>query len=263
MIDIFKSFNTYIYIKLINKVIIKMSVAIAPINFNDFASSKEGSVATSINFADFAVFADIYNDTDEKWTIHSDTKDIIQDCDDALKDYYDAYCSYLVSRKYTPDVIKTYRKNAIIDFYITENKIDGSRRKELDDYYVANIKDTFNKKLDPPPCYFHQVRMEEKNREASEKREIDTDDVAQHYINLKNMYKNVFDLMNNTSHNKSHNYSDNTQSDYEETDSNYDKYTEYYDEYGNAPYNIYDSDYYTENDNYSDGLSDDYDNYDN
>ena len=233
------------------------------INFNDFASSKEGSVATSINFADFAVFADIYNDTDEKWTIHSDTKDIIQDCDDALKDYYDAYCSYLVSRKYTPDVIKTYRKNAIIDFYITENKIDGSRRKELDDYYVANIKDTFNKKLDPPPCYFHQVRMEEKNREASEKREIDTDDVAQHYINLKNMYKNVFDLMNNTSHNKSHNYSDNTQSDYEETDSNYDKYTEYYDEYGNAPYNIYDSDYYTENDNYSDGLSDDYDNYDN
>ena len=241
-----------------------MSVATSPVATSPIATSP-------INFNDFAVFADIYNDTDEKWTIHSDTKDIIQDCDDALKDYYDAYCSYLVSRKYTPDVIKTYRKNAIIDFYITENKIDGSRRKELDDYYVEHIKDTFNKKLDPPPCYFHQVRMEEKNREASEKREIDTDDVAQHYINLKNMYKNVFDLMNNTSHNKSHINSDNTQSDYEETDSNYDKYTEYYDEYGNAaygtPYNAaygtYDSDYYTENDNYSDGFSDDYDNYDN
>lgn len=243
-----------------------MSVATAPvaINFNDFASASASASApaTSINFADFAVFADMYNDTDEKWSIHSDTKDIIHDCDDALKDYYDAYCSYLVSRKYTPDVIKTYRKNAIIDFYITENKIDGSRRKELVDYYVANIKDTFNKKLDPPPCYFHQVRMDEKNREASEKREIDTDDVAQHYINLKNMYKNVYELMNNTSHINS----DNTQSDYEETDSNYDKYTEYYDEYGNAAYNtaygIYDSDYYTENDNYSDGFSDDYEHYD-
>jgi len=154
----------------------------------------------SINFADFAVFADMYNDTEEKWNIHSDTKDG-DDGDDALKDYYDAYCSYLVSRKYTTDVIKTYRKNAIIDFYITENKFDNTMRKELDDYYVANIKDNFNKKLEPPVCFFHQVRMEEKDREASEKREIDTDDVAQHYINLKNMYKRVYDLMNNTGHN--------------------------------------------------------------
>lgn len=219
----------------------------------------------SINFADFAVFADMYNDTEEKWNIHSDDalKDAIQDGDDALKDYYDAYCSYLVSRKYTTDVIKTYRKNAIIDFYITENKIDNSMRKELDDYYVANIKDNFNKKLEPPACFFHQVRMEEKDREASEKREIDTDDVAQHYINLKNMYKRVYDLMNNTGqhgqHSQNHNlHTENTQSDYGDADSNYDKYLEYYDEY----YNLYDSDYYTEHDNYSDGFSDDYENHD-
>ena len=228
------------------------------------ATTPQGSI---INFADFAVFADIYNDTEEKWNIHSDTlkdgddgddalKDAIQDGDDALKDYYDAYCSYLVSRKYTPDVIKTYRKNAIIDFYITENKIDGSRRKELDDYYIANIKDNFNKKLEPPSCFFHQVRMAEKDREASEKREIETDDVAQHYINLKNMYKNVFDLMNNTSSNKPSNNNEPT-SDYDDTNSNYDKYTDYYDEYY-----AYDSDYYTENDNYSDGFSDDYDHHD-
>ena len=212
----------------------------------------------SINFADFSVFADFYNDTDEKWNIHSDTKDVIQDIDDALKDYYDAYCTYLVSRKYTTDVIKTYRKNAIIDFYITEKKIDGSWKKELDDYYIANIKDNFNKKLEPPSCFFHQVRMEHKNNEAQEKREVDTDDVAQHYINLKNMYKNVFDLMNNASSNKLSNNNDYTQSDYDDTDSNYDKYADYYDEY----YNAYDSDYYTENDNYSDGFSDDYDNHD-
>jgi hypothetical protein len=230
----------------------------------------------SINFADFAVFADMYNDTEEKWNIHSDTKDgddgddalkdAIQDGDDALKDYYDAYCSYLVSRKYTTDVIKTYRKNAIIDFYITENKFDNAMRKELDDYYVANIKDNFNKKLEPPVCFFHQVRMEEKDRESSEKREIDTDDVAQHYINLKNMYKRVYDLMNNTGHNghygqhtQNHNlHTENTQSDCGDADSNYDKYLEYYDEY----YNLYDSDYYTEHDNYSDGFSDDYENHD-
>jgi len=218
----------------------------------------------AINFADFAVFADIYNDTEEKWNIHSDTLKDGDDGDDALKDYYDAYCSYLVSRKYTPDVIKTYRKNAIIDFYITENKIDGSRRKELDDYYIANIKDNFNKKLEPPSCFFHQVRMAEKDREAQEKREIETDDVAQHYINLKNMYKNVFDLMNNTSSNKPSNNNEPT-SDYDDTNSNYDKYTDYYDEYyanGNAYGNAFDSEYYTENDNYSDGFSDDYDHHD-
>jgi hypothetical protein len=237
-----------------------MSVAANAAN----AATPQGSL---INFADFAVFADIYNDTEEKWNIHSDAlkdgedgddalKDAIQDGDDALKDYYDAYCSYLVSRKYTLDVIKTYRKNAIIDFYITENKIDGSRRKELDDYYIANIKDGFNKKLEPPSCFFHQVRMAEKDREASEKREIETDDVAQHYINLKNMYKNVFDLMNNTTSNNNE-----PTSDYDDTNSNYDKYTDYYDEYY-ANGNAYDSEYYTENDNYSDAFSDDYDHHD-
>ena len=55
----------------------------------------------SINFADFSVFADLYNDTGEKWGVAgADASEASEtDCDDALKDYYDAYCSYLVSRK--------------------------------------------------------------------------------------------------------------------------------------------------------------------
>jgi hypothetical protein len=217
------------------------------------------SVLPTINFADFSVFADMYNDTGEKWNIHSEENNDIQDYDDALKDYYDAYCTYLVSRKYTTDIIRTYRKNAIIDFYITENKFDNSLRKELDDYYIANVKDNFNKKLDPPPCFFHQVRMEQKCEEAREKRELDTDDVAQHYINLKNMYKNVYDLMNNISTNNPSNINDNIQSDCDDNESNCDKYIEYYDDY----YNIYDSDYNSDNNYYSDCYSDDYDQYDN
>jgi len=222
------------------------------------------SVLTTINFADFSVFADMYNDTGEKWNIHDDdirdvrdVNDVNQVNDDALKDYYDAYCSYLVSRKYTTDIIKTYRKKAIIDFYITENKFDNSMRKELDSYYDANIKDNFNKKLDPPICFFHQVRMEKKNEEAREQRDIDTDDVAQHYINLKNMYKNVYNMMNNTTTNNNNlnNMSDNIHSECDDIESINDKYTEYYDDY----YNIYDSDYYSDNNYYSDGYSDDYD----
>jgi hypothetical protein len=203
----------------------------------------------------------MYNDTGEKWNIHDDDVRCVNDVndvnDDALKDYYDAYCSYLVSRKYTTDIIKTYRKNAIIDFYITENKFDNSMRKELDSYYDANIKDNFNKKLDPPTCFFHQVRMEKKNEEALEQRDIDTDDVAQHYINLKNMYKNVYNMMNNTTMNNNNlnNMSDNIHSECDDIESIYDKYTEYYDDY----YNIYDSDYYSDNNYYSDGYSDDYD----
>jgi hypothetical protein len=200
----------------------------------------------------------MYNDTGEKWNIHDDDVRYVNDVnDDALKDYYDAYCSYLVSRKYTTDIIKTYRKNAIIDFYITENKFDNSMRKELDSYYDANIKDNFNKKLDPPTCFFHQVRMEKKNEEVREQRDIDTDDVAQHYINLKNMYKNVYNMMNNTTMNNNNlnNMSDNIHSECDDIESIYDKYTEYYDDY----YNIYDSDYYSDNNYYSDGYSDDYD----
>ena len=218
---------------------------------------------THINFADFSVFADMYNDTGEKWSIYNDDKNNFQDYEDAYKDYYDAYCTYLVSRKYNTDVIKTYRKNAIIDFYITQNNLDNSLRKELDNYYIENIKDTFNKKLNPPPCFFHEVRMEKKHEEEREKREIETDDVAQHYINLKNMYITVYDEMNSqTTRNTIANniiLNDNNLSEYDDTESNYDRYGDYYDEY----YNIYDSDNYSEYEYYSDAYSDDYESYDN
>ena len=218
---------------------------------------------THINFADFAVFADMYNDTGEKWAIYNKEKNNFQDYEDALKDYYDGYCTYLVSRKYDTDVIKTYRKNAIIDFYITQNNLDNSLRKELDNYYLENIKDTFNKKLNPPPCFFHEARMEKKQDEEREKREIEMDDVEQHYINLKNMYKSLYDEMNNlttrltTANNLLLN--DNNLSECDETESNYDRYGDYYDEY----YNIYDSDNYSEYEYFSDAYSDDYENYDN
>jgi len=215
------------------------------------------SATAAINFADFSVFADMYNDTEEKWNICNDENNNCPDYDDALKDYYDAYCSYLVSRKYDSNAIKTYRKNAIIDFYITQNNFDNSLRKELDSYYIENIKDSFNKKLEPPPCFFHEVRMEKKSEEAREKRELETDDVAQHYINLKNMYKTVYEEMNSTPSNNTLNDNMAIQSEYEDTESNYDKYGDYYEEY----YNIYDSDNYTDYEYFSDGYSDDYDNY--
>jgi hypothetical protein len=215
---------------------------------------------TDLNFADFAVFADMYNDTGEKWDICVDENNNRTDNDDALKDYYDAYCTYLVSRKYNIDTIKTYRKNAIIDFYITQNNIDTSLRSALDNYYIANVYDTFNKKLNPPQCFFHEVRMAQKHEEYIKKRDIETDDVEQHYINLRNMYKTVYEEMNNLN-NVHNNLNDNNiiQSDYnEDLESNYDKYNEYDDEY----YNIYDSDYYSDNEYYSDTYSDDYDNND-
>jgi len=215
------------------------------------------AVIANINYADFAVFANMYNDTDEKWNIYKDENNICPDYDDSLKDYYDAYCSYLVSRKYNTDKIKTYRKNAIIDFYITQNKLDNTFRKELDNYYIENINDTFNKKLDPPPCFFHLVRMEAKNNDVIKKREIETDDVAQHYINLNNMYKTVYNEMISLSNNNANDI--HIQNEFEETESNYDKYFDYDEEY----YNIYDSDYYSEYDDYSDAYSDEYDYNDN
>ena len=220
-------------------------------------ASAASAASAAINFADFSVFADMYNDTEEKWNICNDENNNCPDYDDALKDYYDAYCTYLVSRKYDTNTIKTYRKNAIVDFYITQNNFDNTLRKELDTYYIENIKDTFNKKLEPPPCFFHEVRMEKKSEEAREKWELETDDVAQHYINLKNMFKTVYEEMNNTTTNNTLNDNITLQSEYEDTESNYDKYGEYYEEY----YNTYDSDDYSDCEYYSDAYSDDYDNY--
>jgi hypothetical protein len=259
----------------------------------------------TINYADFSVFADMYNDTVEKWNIHNDSADIwdtqdTTDYDDALKDYYDAYCSYLVSRKYDTETIKAYRKNAIIDFYITENKIANSLRKDLDEYYTKNIIDTFNKKLDPPPCFFHQVKKAQKCEEAREKREIDTDDVAQHYINLKNMYKNVYEEMMNphslhshrhhndlhSQHHQHHQHSHRHHNDLHQHslhshqhshqhshlhqhNPNHVSYednesnSDKYADYYDEYYNMYGSDYYTDHECNSDECVDDYDLHDN
>jgi hypothetical protein len=100
--------------------------------------------------------------------------------------------------------------------------------------------------------------MEQKSEEAREKWDIETDDVAQHYINLRNMYKTAYEEMNSTTTNNIYNDNIIVQSEHEDTESNYDKYGDYYDEY----YNIYDSDYYTDYEYYSDTYSDDYENYD-
>jgi hypothetical protein len=105
--------------------------------------------------------------------------------------------------------------------------------------------------------------MEKKQEEERDKRDIETDDVAQHYINLKTMYKNVYDEMNNqaTRLTAINNIiiNDNNLSDYDDNESNYDRYADYYDEY----YNMYDSDNYSDYEYYSDAYSDDYENYDN
>jgi hypothetical protein len=95
-----------------------------------------------------------------------------------------------------------------------------------------------------------------------EEREIATDDVAQHYINLKHSYQARYEEMTSNAAAKAvGNISDTLhgiESDCEEGDGNYycdNNYCDYNDEY----YNMYDSDCYTEYDNYSEGYSDDYD----
>ena len=42
------------------------------------------SPIADINFADFAVFADMYNDTGEKWNIYTDENNDHPDYDDSL-----------------------------------------------------------------------------------------------------------------------------------------------------------------------------------
>jgi hypothetical protein len=94
-----------------------------------------------------------------------------------------------------------------------------------------------------------------------EERKIATDDVAQHYISLKQSYQARYEEMTATAAKAVGNISDTLhgiESDCEEGDGNYycdNNYCDYNDEY----YNMYDSDCYTEYDNYSEGYSDDYD----
>jgi hypothetical protein len=175
---------------------------------------------------------------------NKDFKDILvteEDYLDAIKEYCNNFSSFLLIKKKDINDIKKYRKDIIIDYYISTYKIDN--KDELNNYYLTNIKDNYNTNYNPSRSYEYCCNdfiIDNIN-----------DDVKDHYdfINKK------FEYYGNKSMTNKNTIEDNIDYAFDDGDtisivSSYDDYYEEYDEYDDY------EEYYDENEEY---YSDDYD----
>lgn len=179
----------------------------------------------NINYENFTHFADYLNNSK-----NANNKSI----DETLKEYYNAYTTFLMTRKYNIDKIKYYRMNVIVDsFMYNINMNDIDIRKSLINYYIENIKDCLDNTLKPNACFFVKARLERQAYEKIDKYEKDTDEIALHYkgINDKNKYyyEKSIEIINDDNYSES--YIENEYCDEDDYYSDYNTDDYYYDEY--------------------------------
>lgn len=189
-------------------------------------------MAILIDYQDFNTFANnLINSNIEDTSI------------DSIKELFDSYTTYMVTKKMPQNDIKHNRMNSIINYY-EYYKNQNYDKNNLIEYYNKNVKDDFNKILNPPKCLFTAAQRERRIEKEKEEFEKETDDIAHHYKEINDKYLYYYNE-------SQRNYEDEEISEYEyedNDDNNEGYYTSdseyYYDEY----YSEYDSDY----------LSDDY-----
>jgi len=178
----------------------------------------------NINYNDFYNFANYMNNYSSNYK---------EKIDESLKDYYDAYTTFLITRKYTINNIKYNRMNAIIDNFMYHKNInDNKNRKSLVCYYISNIKDDINNNNKPKPCFFVKARLERQAYEKIDKYEMETDDVKSHYKEVNDKYKYYYEesvkVVNDD--NESDYYIDNLNYDNEDYNTDYNTDDYYYED---------------------------------
>ena len=191
-------------------------------------------MTTTINYNDFADFATKMNNSYEY-------QDIVLD---AIKTLHDNYSTFMVTKKYSNEYIKDMRMKSVIDNYEFYKKAKYNN-DDMVKYYKNNIVDNFNKKLDPPKCFFTAVAREKRLDVERELFEKETDDIKHHYDSINEKYKFFHELSQKNKDEES----DIEDKYYEDTDDDY--------------YSSTDSDYYDIDDYYyydyeSDYMSDEY-----
>jgi hypothetical protein len=114
-----------------------------------------------------------------------------------IKELYDGYTKYLMVCKCDLDDIKRKRMQSVISNYIDfygDNKNYDRRKLEIE--YMNCVVDTFNKKLNPPECFFTRARRDFLNYELSEKLENENCDINNHYYNINKKYEYYSNLQN-------------------------------------------------------------------
>jgi hypothetical protein len=134
----------------------------------------------NIDYNDFINFVKNINDSS-----------ISNDCDyfASIKNLYDGYNTFLVSRKYDNKYIKDMREKAIINNYILYKSLDSKNIKNISEYYKKNIIDNFDKKLNPPPCIFTEASRERRIEEENKLKDEANCDITTHYKNINSKYE--------------------------------------------------------------------------
>lgn len=114
-----------------------------------------------------------------------------EQCDTNVKELFQCYTTFLVTRKYSIEKVRELRMESIIENYIQlyDSNIDREMLRKL---YKQNICDTFDKKLNPPKCFFAEARSERMAQEIAEKKDRDIDDIAHHYNGITDKYKYMY-----------------------------------------------------------------------
>lgn len=163
---------------------------------------------------------------------------------DAIKDYCNNFSSFLLIKKKGIEDIKKYRKDIIIDYYNSTYKINN--KDELNNYYLTNIKDSYNAKYNPPSYkYYCNDFIEDESKDVK-------DDVNDHYDNINKKFeyygnKSYIDNNNNIEEDLDYAFNDGDTISIVSSHDNYYDELEEYDDY---------EEYYDENEEY---YSDDYD----
>jgi hypothetical protein len=162
-------------------------------------------MTTTINYSDFTEFATKMNNSSEY--PENDTLD-------AIKILHDNYSTFMVTKKY-------YKK-------------EKYNNDDIINYYKNNIVDNFNKKLDPPKCFFTEVAREKRLEAERELFERETDDIYNHYDSINEKYKYFNELSqknNNEESDYDEEYFEESEDDYYSTTDSDDFYDYYYSDY--------------------------------
>ena len=184
-------------------------------------------------------------------TIMINDKTLINDSNKIynIKELFDGYIKFLMTKKYDNNVIKEYRAKTTIDYYIDfycdNKKYD---RNELIEQYKKNIIDNFDKILNPPKSFFTMARREYIENEKREQNEKENCDINTHYDTINKKYE-YYNKLNSMEKQKQINDNDEYYNEHFENNINDEEYnsSNYY-----SDYDDYDYDYISENESYSD-----------
>ena len=188
-------------------------------------------------------------------TIMINDKTLINDSNKIynIKELFDGYIKFLMTKKYDNNVIKEYRAKTTIDYYIDfycdNKKYD---RNELIEQYKKNIIDNFDKILNPTKSFFTMARREYIENEKREQNEKENCDINTHYDTINKKYE-YYNKLNSMEKQKQINDNDEYYNEHFENNINDEEYnsSNYY-----SDYDDYDYDYISENE--SEYYSDDY-----